>query len=114
MISRHAGAPPSTPETPAPIASPSKLPTHTATVKRSVKPMHQLSRRAFDVPVLTAAQNGSASALSEPKVEVRAALSPIMSATMLAAGAANTRRSGGTGPGSTLSFDHSPPRAKLR
>ena len=30
--------------------------------------MHQLSRIAFDVPVLTAAQNGRRSAESSPKV----------------------------------------------
>jgi hypothetical protein len=67
MISRHTGAAPLVPET-ARIESPSRLPTHTATVKRSEKPMHQLSRIAFDVPVLAAAQKGSRSAESTPNV----------------------------------------------
>src|SRR3546814_2371231 len=47
--------------------------------------MHQLSRIAFDVPVLTAAQNGRRSALSSPKVATRALGSASMSPTIQAA-----------------------------
>ena len=84
MMSRHTGAAPLVPDT-AFIESPSRLPTQTATVNRSVKPTHQLSRIAFDVPVLTAAQNGSRSALSTPKVCERADASARMSETIQAA-----------------------------
>ena len=53
MMSRHTGAAPLVPET-LRIGSPSALPTQTPTVNRGVKPMHQLSRIALDVPVFTA------------------------------------------------------------
>lgn len=77
--------------------------------------MHQLSRIPFDVPVFTAAQNGSRSAESRPKVAARALGSAIMSATIQAAagvviarealrGASAVRRSG----------DQRPPLARLR
>src|SRR3546814_6077157 len=56
ITSRQTGAAPEVPET-ARIESPSRLPTHTATVKRSDQPTHQLSRIPFDVPVLAAAQD---------------------------------------------------------
>src|SRR3546814_12499036 len=47
--------------------------------------MHQLSRIAFDVPVLAAAQKGRRSALSAPKASVRAVASERMSPTTKAA-----------------------------
>ena len=56
MSSAHTGAAPVTPLTSC-MESPSKLPTHTATVYAGVKPMHQLSRMSLLVPVLTALQN---------------------------------------------------------
>src|ERR1700761_5199589 len=82
--SPHTGAAPLVPETRV-MLSPSALPTHTATVKRSEKPMHQLSHIALEVPVFAAAQKGSLSALSTPKVTARASGSDIMSATIQAA-----------------------------
>jgi hypothetical protein len=81
ITSRQTGAAPLVPETRV-MLSPSELPIQTATVKRSVKPMHQLSRIAFEVPVLAAAQKGRRSAESRPKVTARASASAIMSATI--------------------------------
>ncbi len=74
MISSHIGAAPLIPLT-SRIGSPEKFPTHTPTVYRLEKPMHQLSRISLLVPVFTAVQKRVESGFSRPNVMARDSLS---------------------------------------
>ena len=54
------------------IGLPSKLPTHTATVRAASVPITQLSRLPLDVPVLTATVSSNSSGPSLPNVAIQA------------------------------------------
>jgi hypothetical protein len=77
------------------IGRPPALPTQTPTVKRSVLPMHQLSRISLLVPVFTAAWPRVTSGLSRPKLAARAAGSARMCETSQAASGLKTWRAAG-------------------